>query len=114
MIKRNVLALATILVLGALAAPADAGWRRDRSEGDVAYANSRFNNGSVSGAVRAVRYGYEVQTPSGSWIGCRTSCSETLRVSTVDLNETQGQMIGAGTLQAECGIFGCLDIGYPR
>ncbi len=111
MIKYAVTALIALTAV-TYALPADAGWRRDRSESDVAFANSRFGNGSVSGAVRAARHGYEVQLPSGSWEGCRTSCSETLRVTTVDLYETQGQLIGPGTLQAECGIFGCLDIRW--
>lgn len=89
----------------------DAGTRRPAPEGYV-LAESRHGNGSVTGAVREGRRGgLEVQLPGGSWVGCRRSCSETLRVSTVDFWETQGSMVGAGTLQNECGVFGCLEIG---
>ena len=95
--------------------PSEAGWRRDRNadiqDGWVT-ANSRFGNGSVSGPVREARHGLQVRLPGGSWVYCRTSCSETLRVSTVDQWENQGSMIGAGTAQAECGFFGCIDFDW--
>jgi len=94
--------------------PADAGFLRRKPERPVAVAESRFGNGTVSGPVRTTDTGYEVRLPSGSWVGCRTSCSETLRVQTVDLFETNGSMSGYGTIQNECGIFGCLELRYPR
>ena len=95
--------------------PVDAGWRRNRGydgadEGYVV-ANSRFGNGTASGPVREARYGLEVRLPGGTWVGCRASCSETLRVETVDKFENQGQMTGYGSAMQECGIFGCLDLG---
>ncbi len=97
--------------------PADAGLRRNRGynglEDGFVVARSRFGNGSVKGAVREARYGLEVQTPGGNWIGCRASCSETLRVETVDLWEGDGRNTGIGTAQNECGVFGCLDIHVP-
>lgn len=93
----------------------DAGWRRDRNadiyDGRVV-AESRHGNGTVSGRVREARNGLQVQLPSGTWIYCRSSCSETLRVSTIDQWENQGSMIGAGTAQAECGFFGCIDFSW--
>jgi hypothetical protein len=75
---------------------------------------SRFGNGTVSGPVRATSTGYEVRKPNGTWIACRRSCSETLRVETVDFFENDGSLTGYGTAQNECGIFGCLDFRYPR
>lgn len=97
--------------LVALAAPATAGWRRPGPEPDYVVAHSRFGNGSVGGPVRTVRTGYEVRLPGGTWIGCRRSCAETLRVNTVDIWENQGSLQGAGDASNECGIFGCLDFG---
>ena len=104
-------------VLTAAVLPAEAGWRRNRgSNGDgdgYVTAESRFGNGSVSGPVRDTRTGLEVRLPGGTWVGCRASCSETLRVETVDKWENQGSLVGAGTAANECGIFGCLDINIP-
>jgi hypothetical protein len=109
----------TVLAAATLAAsisPASAGWRsrgtNGLQEGGV-IAHSRHGNGSISGPVREARYGLEVRTPGGNWIGCRASCSETLRVETVDIWETDGRLVGAGTALNECGIFGCLDVIIP-
>ena len=73
-------------------------------------AESQFGHGTVSGPVRQARYGTEVRLPGGTWEACKRSCSETLRVSTVDFWEAQNNY-GIG---AECGIFGCLEVRYPR
>lgn len=93
---------------------AEAGWRRAGPEPSIVVAESRYGNGSVSGPVRRVPTGYEVRLPGGTWVGCRTSCAETLRVETVDFWENDGRLVGAGTMQNECGIFGCLELRYPR
>ena len=107
------LALAGALSLslwGAAATEAEAGFLKRKPEGDMAYAESRFGNGQVSGPVRVTRTGYEVRKPNGTWIACRRSCSETLRVETVDFFENNdGTPRGYGTAANECGIFGCLD-----
>jgi len=106
--------IVTVMVAG-MVTPADAGWRQDRHyeiENGHTTAHSRFGNGSVSGAVRPTRKGPQVQLPNGRWTYCRTSCSETLRVQTVDLDEYHNKLVGRGTIQNECGIFGCLDIGW--
>lgn len=92
-----------------LASAAVAGWRRPAPEGDWVTAVSRYGNGSISGPVRSTSTGYEVRLPHGTWVACRRSCSETLRVETVDIFETDGRTTGYGTLTNECGIFGCLD-----
>ncbi len=113
MIVRNIAIIAVALsIVVATAMPADAGFRnrldRDYSKGYVV-AESRFGNGSVSGPVRHTRLGPQVRLPGGTWEYCRRSCSETLRVETVDFWE--GREDGRAGLSQECGIFGCLDIG---
>lgn len=110
------IALAALTAAMSAVMPTDAEARSRRAyDGvDMVTVDSRHGNGSVSGAVRPGRKGWEVQLPSGSWVGCRRSCEETLRVQTVDLFETDGRMVGYGTFQNQCGIFGCLEIRYPR
>ncbi len=94
---------------------ADAGFRRSAgSNGDrtgYVVAESRFGNGTMTGPVRFARNGREVRLPGGTWVGCRRSCSETLRVETVDFWEGG---IGGNGITNECGIFGCLELRYPR
>lgn len=107
-------AIALAALPSVLSTQAEARPRRAYDGIDMVTVDSRHGNGSVSGAVRPGRTGWEVQLPSGSWIGCRRSCEETLRVQTVDLFETDGRMVGYGTFQNQCGIFGCLEIRYPR
>lgn len=108
----SLLALAAALLLGLPggAGEAEAGFLKRKPEGAVAVAVSRYGNGRVSGPVRTTRTGYEVRKPNGTWIACRRSCSETLRVETVDFYETDGSLTGYGTAANECGIFGCLDL----
>lgn len=111
------LAITTSMASGLIASnDADAWQRRSYSyeEGAVIVAHSRYLNGSISAPVRSAKYGWEVRLPGGTWVSCRRSCEETLRVETVDLNENQDELIGRGTLLNECGVFGCLDITYPR
>lgn len=69
-------------------------------------AESRFGNGTVAGPVRRTRVGFEVRMPGGTWIACRRSCSETLRVETVDFWQNRGA--GRDATDTECGILGCL------
>jgi hypothetical protein len=80
--------------------------------GGFVIANSRFNNGSIRGQVRRAALGWKVELPNGRWVYCRRSCSETLRVETIDFFESNAA--GSGQLTNECGIFGCLDLKYPR
>lgn len=94
---------------------ADARQRRNHQPaGDYVIAESRHNNGQVTGAVRGTELGPQVQLPTGRWVYCRRSCSETLRVELIDFNEGDNIYLGRGTLGNECGIFGCLDAGLGR
>lgn len=113
--------LAAITATLAIVPAADAGGRRLRISRDIGYnglaegyvvAHSRHGNGTVSGPVRETRLGPQVRLPGGTWEYCRRSCSETLRVETVDFWE--GRNSGSSGLAQECGIFGCLGIhlGY--
>lgn len=81
----------------------------DRGTGTVT-AQSQFGQGTVTGPVRIGRFGREVRLPGGTWEACRRSCSETLRVETVDFWYAHGP----SAITNECGIFGCLTLGYPR
>jgi hypothetical protein len=71
-------------------------------------AKSAFGNKTVTGAVRNTPMGYQVQLPGGTWIYCRMSCTETLRVETVDFWEAHERGSAERT-------FGLLDylFGYP-
>lgn len=101
-------ALATIAVT---TAPAEADRRGYYApERGYVVARSDFGNGRVSGPVRETRLGPQVRLPGGNWIYCKQSCSETLRVNTVDFWHSQE---GAGPDAAtthEGGIFGNLGI----
>ena len=49
-----------------------------------------------------------MRLPHGTWVYCRTSCRETLRVETVDIwaNVDNANPIGAGTWEFELHIDG--------
>ncbi len=109
-ISRRLLLTAAIL---SAALPALAGGRERSSNGPASgtvVAESRFGHGTVTGPVRMTSLGRQVRLPGGTWEYCKRSCSETLRASTVDFWEAQNPT-GTG---AECGIFGCLTLRYPR
>jgi hypothetical protein len=93
-------ALTAITACGITVANAHPRW----IEQGTVTAQSRFGHGTVSGPVRTTRFGREVRLPGGTWEVCARSCSETLRVSTVDFWEAQS---GLG---AACGVFGCLEL----
>ncbi len=107
------LALATAALVASVSS-ASATIRRPPTSypGGMVVAESRFGNGTVSGPVRPARYGWEVRLPGGTWVACRRSCSETLRVETVDF--WQSNAAGSAQITNECGIFGCLRLEYPR
>lgn len=101
----------TVLLVAAIAAPAAAEARRSRKGPPQNYvvAESRIGNGTVTGAVREAALGPQVQLPSGTWIYCRHSCSETLRVETIDFWDAHGP----NAIANESGIFGTLKITRP-
>lgn len=89
-----VLALASGIALTADAAvfgDAAAQRARDGRGQDYVVAESRWGHGTVSGPVRRGPNGWQVRMPRGTWIECKRSCSETLRLATVDFWETQGR-----------------------
>ncbi len=105
-------ALAFVMVL-----PLTADARSKRSgynglEDGYVVARSRFGNGQTSAPVRATRLGPQVRLPSGHWTYCRRSCSETLRVKTVDKDRhlVDGSLPVGSDFARECGLFGCLDV----
>jgi hypothetical protein len=104
-------ALSVLLVaLVSLAQQADAGPRAASKILGYVTAQSHDGNGSIRAPYRATDVGYQVRLPHGTWVYCKRSCSETLRVNTVDVwaNIDDASPIGVGTLSAECGVFGCL------
>lgn len=118
---RLLLAAASTLAVLAMVPTADAGRRHLHISRDFGYnglsdgyvvAHSRFGNGTATGAVRETRLGPQVRLPGGTWEYCRRSCSETLRVETVDIWE--GRSDGANGLGQECGILGCLSVHIGR
>jgi hypothetical protein len=115
-LRTSLLAVATFVTL----IPASASWAsgngpvyRDKgARGGIppyVVAESRFGNGTVVGPVRPYRFGYQVRMPGGTWIDCRRSCSETLRVETIDFWENR-KGAGRDAIDNECGIFGCLTL----
>ena len=103
-------ASALIVAAALTATPTSAGQRNAYDGQGYVTAESQVGNGTVSGPVRMGRFGREVRLPGGTWEPCRRSCSETLRVSTIDFWYAHGP----SAIATECGIFGCLTIGHPR
>jgi hypothetical protein len=93
----------TALILALGLAPMVAGSSASMA-GAYVTAYSDYGNGSVSGPVRASKYGYQVKIPGGSWLDCERSglftraspCSETLRRATIDFWDTQSEDGGRG------------------
>jgi hypothetical protein len=96
--------IATVVGAG-FAAHAEAGRRGYSGEADQIVAESRFGNGTVVGSVRQTRLGPQVSTPGGNWLYCKRSCSETLRVNTVDFWQNE-QGAGNGAIDHEDGLLG--------
>ena len=91
----------TTVVAGALELAQAAGGDRYGRGGSYVVAESVVDGSRVTGAVRQTSMGPQVQLPGGSWIYCRRSCSETLRVETVDFWNARNS-VGA----QEKGLFG--------
>jgi hypothetical protein len=103
------LAIATV-AMAALILPAAAGPRAVSKILGTVTAYSHDGNGSIRAPYRNTNVGYQVRLPHGTWVYCKTSCSETLRVNTIDVwaKVDNANPVGVGTLQQECGIAGCL------
>ncbi len=103
------LAVAAI-AMAALSLPAEARPRAVSKILGYVTAHSHDGNGSIRAPYRATDVGNQVRLPHGTWVYCRRSCSETLRVNTVDVwaKVDNANPVGVGTLQQECGIAGCL------
>jgi hypothetical protein len=104
----------SIAAASALVTPASASRVHAYSDGGSVTTYSRHSNGSISGEIRRGRTGWQVQLPHGTWVNCRRSCEETLRVQTIDIFENDGRLVGYGTFQNQCGVFGCLEIHIPQ
>lgn len=58
-------------------------------------AQSRYGNGSATGAVRMNPRGFpEVQLPSGTWVDCSGDCREAMRRIYLDFWETMQEESG--------------------
>lgn len=97
-------AVSTALLCVIVTTASEAGRRGYDHHRGQAVAESRFGNGTVVGAVRQTRLGPQVRTPGGNWLYCKRSCSETLRVNTVDFWQNEGA--GDGRLDQEDGLLG--------
>ena len=113
--KSASLAIAAATALTFTATVSEAGGYKHRyNEGNYVVAESVSGNGRVVGRVRHTRMGPQVQLPGGNWIYCRRSCSETLRVSTVDFWESDEGAGSRNSTTNESGIFGNLGIILRR
>jgi hypothetical protein len=99
-----ILSATAALILGCIALTAHAGWLAE-PEGDYVVAHSKFGNGTVVGPVRRTRVGWQVKTPGGSWLDCARSCSETLRVNTVDFWQNAQGAGERGAIDQEDGLL---------
>jgi len=96
--------VAASLVLGSTAPPVNAG-RLPPPDGDYVVAHSKHGNGRVVGPVRQTSVGWQVKTPGGSWLDCERSCSETLRVNTVDFWQNEQGAGEQGAIDQEDGLL---------
>lgn len=103
--RRSAVAVTLAIVfLASHGLSAEAG-RLPPPEGDYVVAHSKHGNGSVVGPVRRSRVGWQVKTPGGSWLHCERSCSETLRVNTVDFWQNQQGAGENGAIDQEDGLL---------
>lgn len=71
----------------ALMQPSEAAPRHHYREGGVV-ACSHYGRGCIRGPVRDGAVERQVRMPGGTWIGCKSSCSRTLREEALDYFET--------------------------
>lgn len=104
--------LTVVATVAALPNTADATRRRAVHQ-DYVVAKSEFGNGTVSGPVRRTSKGPQVRLPGGSWVWCEQSCSETLRLKTVDFWESGEGRGPHNSITNGGGIFGKLRLRFP-
>lgn len=105
---------ACLAIVSVPAGLAEARYARSYHDGATVTAYSRHGNGAISGQIRRGDSVWQVQLPHGTWVDCRRSCEETLRVQTIDIFETDGRLTGYGAFQNQCGVFGCLELHWPH
>ena len=103
------LALASLMTVSL---PAIAGERHRAPRQDYVVAHSEFGNGRIAAPVRYTRRGRQVQLPGGNWVYCAKSCSETLRVKTVDFWYSDEGLGPDNSLTHDGGVFGKLGITF--
>ncbi len=69
------------------------------------YAESDYGNGAVRAPIRYTRKGPQIRLPGGNWIYCDHTCSETLRLATVDFWESDAADRDSGN--SGCGLLTC-------
>ena len=112
---RNVRSATVAIALASIAgttATAEAGRRGYAPERDYVVAHSEFGNGKIAAPVRQTRLGPQVRLPGGNWIYCSKSCSETLRVKTVDFWYSDEGLGPNNSITHDGGIFGNLGIRF--
>jgi hypothetical protein len=57
-------------------------------------AESHYGNGTISGAIRPWRNGWQVRLPRGTWVDCVYGCANTLRRATIDFWDAEGAAQG--------------------
>lgn len=68
-------------------------------------AESQSGNGRISAPVRYTSKGPQIRLPGGNWIYCDHTCSETLRLATVDF--WQSQQADRDNGDGGCGLITC-------
>ena len=105
MLRAATLFTTASLAIASMTTAGLAGRRHADDRGNYVVAESKFGNGTVVGPVRYTRVGRQVRTPGGSWLHCARSCSETLRVNTVDFWENQQGAGENGAIDQEDGLL---------
>jgi hypothetical protein len=103
--SQKAIAALTVALCVAGSVSAEAGRRGHARNDNIVVAESRFGNGKVSGRVRHTRVGRQVRTPGGNWLHCARSCSETLRVNTVDFWQNEQGAGSRGAIDQEDGLL---------
>lgn len=91
---------------------AEADRRRYAPQRDYVVAHSEFGNGKIAAPVRRTRLGPQVRLPGGTWVYCAKSCSETLRVKTVDFWHSEEALGPNNAMTHDGGVFGKLGITF--